>query len=98
MDNDPAGWKATTGHWVEVPGSRRKQWVPGLIELLEPYCEVWVVDSPWAADPADMDDRTVDDLIANAVPGALWEPPAMLLCWHCKQAHTGKCAPRMEAA
>lgn len=87
MDNDPAGWKAVLGRLDETTG----EWVPGLAERLMPYCDVWVVDNPWAADPADMDDATVSALIQDAVPYAVWRKPEKLLCWLCKQPHDGRC-------
>lgn len=62
MDNDQAGWTAT-----------RK-----LITALDPYGTVWVVDSPWAADPADLSDAMVDQLIREAVPSPLWGRPTSL--------------------
>lgn len=65
MDNDEAGWLSTER----------------LIEALEPYCIVYVVDSRWAADPADMDDATYDDLVANAIPASVWARPEALLPW-----------------
>lgn len=65
FDNDQAGWKATR----EVGNA-----------LLD-YSPVWAVDNPWAADPADMDDRTVADLVAKAVPFATWQEPMRLKEW-----------------
>ena len=60
LDNDKAGWKGT-GHVI----NRLSRSVP-----------VFVVESPYLADPADMDDQTVASLIANAVPWAIWEQPS----------------------
>jgi hypothetical protein len=65
FDNDPAGWRATRA----------------VGEALLPYAPVWVVDSPWAADPADMDDRTVAGLVAKAVPFSAWQEPRSLEKW-----------------
>lgn len=66
FDNDEPGWKAT--HEVA--------------EALLPYMgEVWVVDSPWRADPADMDDEVVDKLVADAVPYSVWSRPSKLQDW-----------------
>ncbi len=65
LDNDTAGWEATHK----------------LGEALEAYSSVWVVDNPWAADAADMDDRTVLDLVDNAVPFATWRQPKALKEW-----------------
>lgn len=85
MDNDDAGWKAVQG---AQEGRQRR---PGLIDRLTPYTDVWVVDSPWAADPGDMDDLTVAELYAGAVPACLWQPPKALRCWFCKSVHDGHC-------
>ncbi len=65
FDNDNAGWKAT-----EAVG-----------DALESYCPVFVVDSDWAADPADMDDATVDALVKEAVPFSIWRKPGSLRKW-----------------
>jgi hypothetical protein len=65
MDNDKAGWEAT-----EKLGER-----------LLPYCDVNVVESSWAADPADVDDDTFVKLLRSAVPYAVWERPHELLPW-----------------
>jgi hypothetical protein len=59
FDNDQAGWDAT-----EAVG-----------EALEPYCKVRVVDSPYAADAADMPDHLAADLVGNSIPFALWKRP-----------------------
>lgn len=65
MDNDEAGWKAT--HRVAAELAR--------------YNTVWVVDSHYAADAADLDDDVVDQLIADAIPYAIWKQPAVLMPW-----------------
>ena len=65
MDNDEAGWNAT----------RR------LGEALEAYSAVWVVENPFAADPADMDDDTYTSLVEEAVPYAVWTRPETLEEW-----------------
>lgn len=62
FDNDPAGWKAT----LEVG------------EFLLRYTDVFVVDSPWDADPADLDDETFSTTLANVVPFSLWQQPTQL--------------------
>jgi hypothetical protein len=89
MDNDPAGWKATAG-WEEGDG-RRRRWHPGGPERLAPYTDVWVVSSPWAADPADMDDDTAAGLVSDAVPYPVWRQPTELRCWLCREVHPGRC-------
>lgn len=89
-DNDPAGWKTVEG-WVEGKGTFAKK-IPGFVEQLADYTDVRVVQSPWAADPADMnDDAMVDELIAEAVPWPLWKRPTELLCIQCGQSHAGEC-------
>lgn len=65
FDNDKAGWEAT-----EQVGS----------ELLD-FCDVWAVQSPWDADPADLPDSTVEELIGDAVPFVVWERPTALEEW-----------------
>lgn len=65
FDNDDAGWKATQQVGRE----------------LQSFCDVWAVESPWDADPAELDDRTTEELTARAVPFSVWEPPTELLPW-----------------
>lgn len=65
FDNDDAGWAATER----------------LSERLESYSLVYVVQSPWAADPADMDDATYLRLVETAVPSSLWYRPEELMPW-----------------
>lgn len=65
FDNDDAGWNATC--IVGDANSRHQQ--------------VWVVPSPYAADPADMPDEVVDSLIAQRIPYVIWEPPTELIPW-----------------
>jgi hypothetical protein len=59
FDNDLAGWDAT-----EAVG-----------EALEPYCKVRVVDSPYAADAADMPDQLAAELVGTSIPFSLWNRP-----------------------
>lgn len=90
-DNDLAGWKTVEGR-VEGKGRWAKK-VPGFTEKLSAYTDVRVVQNPWAADPADMDDDAmVEELIEQAVPWPLWRRPTELLCLRCKQSHEGICA------
>jgi hypothetical protein len=66
FDNDNAGWKAT-----QDVGNQ-----------LARYNTVWVVDSPYAADPADMPDELVNELLERqVVPHSLWKPPSELIPW-----------------
>lgn len=86
MDPDPAGWNATDGYTND-----RGEWTPGLGQMLEAYTEVLAVDNHWAADGADQDDDTFDALIEKAVPFSIWERPQYLVCWLCKNEHSGAC-------
>lgn len=65
MDNDKAGWDGTRL----------------VIESLSRSVPIFVVDSPYDADPADLDDETVTELIASAVPWGTWSPPQSLTRW-----------------
>ena len=65
FDNDDAGWTATTH----------------VGEALLRHVNVWAVQSPYAADPADFDDELVDRLTADAIPFAAWTPPRELIPW-----------------
>lgn len=77
MDNDAAGYKAILGRDKE--SGWKTEHTPGLGELLEPYSQVWVVDSPYDADPADMSDDLALSLIQDAaVPFPVWQPPLSL--------------------
>ena len=77
MDNDDAGWGALTDTFT----NKGKLASTGLITALAPFCKVYVVDSKWAADPADLPDDVVDDLVANAVPWPIWSQPVTLKQW-----------------
>ena len=63
FDNDEAGWHAT-----ERVG-----------EALLPYSDVWVIDNPYNADAADLDDDTFATLVADPVPYSMWKRPSHLL-------------------
>lgn len=84
MDNDKAGWKALEG----IEDS------PGMIERLSKYCSVWVIDSPFAGDPADLDTQTAERVVERfAVPASIWGRPTVLMCPQCQDmAHQGPCA------
>jgi DNA primase len=69
FDNDKAGWSAT-----EEVGA-----------ILTRYCNVYVVDHPYRADLADLSDDDADYYVEQAVPYAIWSPPAELLCYACKE-------------
>jgi hypothetical protein len=65
FDNDDAGWKAT-----QVIGEANSR-----------YQQVWVVPSPYAADPADLPDDVVESLIEGRIPYPIWKPPMELTPW-----------------
>ncbi len=66
FDNDLAGWKATRN----------------VAESLINYIPVSVVRSPWVEDPGDgLDDDTVRELLASAVPYNAWNPPDEVKEW-----------------
>lgn len=95
MDNDRAGWRAVTG----VPEVRKTRTnpgqdaIPGMGELLSPYCIVRVVDSPWQQDAGDLPTEEVIRLRACAPLWTSWSPPRVLYCFYCRQAaHRGPCS------
>jgi hypothetical protein len=65
FDNDPAGWEATE----RVGGA------------LLPFTDVWAVMNPYAADPADLDDSTAEEVRQGAVPFVIWNRPNELKEW-----------------
>lgn len=73
MDNDKAGWQATEA----------------LIDALKGYGKTYVVNNPYAADPADMDDETFREVVHTAVPWPLWKRPkeSDLKAWEEVSAH-----------
>jgi hypothetical protein len=87
MDNDLAGWQAVEGR---RHGGRS---YPGAPQRASAYCENWVVENPFDADPADMPDEMVDILIhERAVPWQVWQRPKTLHCVRCFQpSHRGAC-------
>lgn len=62
FDNDEAGWQAT--HSVAA--------------RLSAYTQVYIVQSEWEEDAADLDDNEVRYLVDAAVPYALWHQPKTL--------------------
>ncbi|MEU9405646.1 hypothetical protein AB0E08_08065 [Streptomyces sp. NPDC048281] len=88
MDNDPAGWRAVAGRTFNG------RFFPGAPEKASRWCQNWVVQSPFAADPADMDDELYDLLVNEyAVPWQVWQKPEVLYCHRCfRQAHSGECS------
>lgn len=87
MDNDPAGWRAVAGRTFNG------RFFPGAPERASRWCQNWVVQSPFAADPAEMSDELYDLLVReHAVPWQVWEQPKVLYCHRCFQpAHPGAC-------
>lgn len=87
MDNDPAGWQAVEGR------THNGRFFPGAPERASRWCENWVVENPFDADPADMPDEMVDLLVKEyAVPWQVWQRPKALYCARCFQsAHRGAC-------
>lgn len=66
FDPDNAGWSGTERAITEL-----KRYVPLKI-VVWPYRNT---------DPADLDDSTVDEAVANAVPWAVWRRPEKLSIW-----------------
>ncbi|MFE0490177.1 hypothetical protein [Streptomyces griseoaurantiacus] len=87
MDNDPAGWRAVAGRTFNG------RFFPGAPERASRWCQNWVVQHPFAADPADMSDELYDLLVTeHAVPWQVWEQPKVLYCHRCFQPdHRGAC-------
>jgi hypothetical protein len=87
MDNDPAGWRAVAGRTFNG------RFYPGAPERASRWCQNWVVQSPFAADPADLSDELYDLLVReHAVPWQVWEQPKVLYCHRCFQPdHRGAC-------
>lgn len=63
FDNDAAGWEATERVGV----------------ALGRYADIWVVPSPFDADPADLPDDLVEELLRDMVPFSTWERPTELI-------------------
>lgn len=74
FDNDDAGWRATHS----------------FAERAAALTQVFVVPSPYAADPADMDDDTFRSLLEEAVPYHLWEQPKELIEWDSRSMVSAK--------
>lgn len=88
LDNDPAGWTAYLGLFDD----RGNQTKAGVLEECARSTDVWVVENPYNADPADLDEVTVRALKASAVPWVVWSIPERLICHRCGgQAHAGGC-------
>lgn len=95
MDNDDAGWKAVQGR-PEVKSTKEQpqgqEATPGMAELLAPYVDVLVVDSPWQQDPQELPTEEAVRLKEAAISWSTWSRPKVLYCFHCKgRAHSGPC-------
>lgn len=89
LDNDQAGWTAYQGLFDD----RKRQTKVGVLEACSRMTNVWVIDSPYADDPAGMPEDLVQELVATAVPWVVWGRPKALLCHGCRSpAHEGGCA------
>ncbi|THA72447.1 hypothetical protein E6R60_26300 [Streptomyces sp. A0642] len=87
MDNDEAGWRTTEGR------THNGHFYPGAPQRASAYCKNYAVQSPFAADPADLSDEIVDILIEQAVPWPVWQRPETLYCHRCfRTTHSGRCA------
>ncbi|MGA5598448.1 hypothetical protein ACPCSE_29860 [Streptomyces cellulosae] len=87
MDNDKAGWQAVEGR------THNGRFYPGAPQRASAYCDNWVVENPFDADPADMPDEMLDILVKeHAVPWQVWQRPEALYCVRCFQpTHPGAC-------
>ncbi len=65
FDNDQPGWKATRD----------------VGKALMSYCDVWVVESEWAADPADLSEAAFTEALGQRVHFMNWAPPRELKEW-----------------
>lgn len=83
MDNDEGGWKA-------LEGTAK---TPGMIERASKYGSVWVVDSPFAGDPGELETRAAVAVLEEyTIPAVSWKRPRWLACHLCyQQAHQGPC-------
>jgi hypothetical protein len=88
-DNDEAGWRLAAGR------TYKGRFYPGAPERASRYCQNWLVQSPFAADPADMSDELVDAILDEyVVPWQIWQKPEVLYCHRCfSEAHDGRCPP-----
>jgi len=86
LDNDTAGWNALQGVYLEKHG-KMELVREGVGAYLSQYTEVYAVQNPYAADPADMTADDVARLLDAAVPYWLWERPIELLCYRCGEVN-----------
>ena len=80
LDPDKAGWDATGGYVTD-----RGRRIPGKAEVLSRRTKVTVVESPYDADPADLDDTLVGSHLERPVPWPVWDRPKIdtLICHRC---------------
>ncbi|MDQ1041435.1 hypothetical protein QFZ75_007937 [Streptomyces sp. V3I8] len=87
-DNDPAGWRTVEGY--QRKGSRSRSL--GAPERASAMCQNWIVQNPFAADPADLSDEVYDIVLDTAVPWQIYQRPERLYCHRCLNvAHRGAC-------
>lgn len=89
FDNDPGGW----GAYADTVDRKGEVVKPGVLEQVASMTNVWAVENPYHADPADLSDEVVDDIVKTAaVPWVVWRAPEVLLCHRCgSKAHEGGC-------
>jgi hypothetical protein len=87
MDNDKAGWQAVEGRTFNG------KFFPGAPQRASAWCDNWIVENPFDADPADMPDEMVQILVKEkAVPWQVWQKPERLHCVRCFHlSHSGRC-------
>ncbi|MET7363305.1 hypothetical protein ABZS76_33375 [Streptomyces sp. NPDC005562] len=87
-DNDDAGWRMAEGR------THNSRIFPGAPERASRFCLNRIVQSPFAADPADLPNEVVDLLIEEAVPWPVWQRPTVLYCHRCLEPeHPGAPCP-----
>lgn len=88
LDNDQAGWEK----YLDRVDSRGRVEKIGVLEQVAAYTDVWAVDSPYHADPGEIDDRRAEELVDGAISWVVWRPPPRLICPRClATAHSGGC-------
>lgn len=80
-DPDEGGWRTVEGHGRD----------PGMPAKLASRCQVYIVESPYDGDPADLEEDVVELLFDRAVPWQVWQRPIMLTCFRCiRPSHPGR--------
>ncbi|MFF7198212.1 hypothetical protein ACFZAM_31450 [Streptomyces sp. NPDC008079] len=93
-DPDEGGWRTVEGR--DVKGRH----FPGMPEKLSARCRVYVVESPYDGDIADLEEDVVETLFGRAVPWQIWQRPLELRCHRClRPSHPGeRCAGAQPAS